>query len=98
MNSRVDHTESLGQPRPFGWHLVLDLHGCDPDLIKNKEAISSFALKLVKLIQMRAFGEPWVEKIGTAGTDAEGITLVQLIETSALVAHFSEYIPLTWQG
>lgn len=75
---------------PFGWHLMLNLYGCNPKLIANKKAVAKFATELCQLIKMKAFGNPIVKKFGKPGTEAEGLTLVQLIETSAITAHFSD--------
>lgn len=75
---------------PFGWHLMLNLYGCNPKLIADKKAVAKFASELCQLIKMKAFGNPIVKKFGKPGTVAEGLTLVQLIETSAITAHFSD--------
>ncbi len=37
---------------------------------------------------MTAYGDPQVVHFGEAGSDKEGFTLVQLIETSNICAHF----------
>lgn len=76
--------------KPFGWHLMLDLFNCDPNLIKNEKAVATFSKKLCELIDVKIIGEPIVKKFGSPNTVAYGITLLQLIETSALVVHFSE--------
>lgn len=76
--------------KTFGWHLMLDLFECDAGLIQQREAVANFARELCALIKMRRFGEPLIEKFGAPGSIAEGYSLVQLIETSAMVAHFSD--------
>jgi S-adenosylmethionine decarboxylase len=48
--------------------------------------IGQFARTLVKRIDMVPYGEPQVVKFGSGGK--EGYTLVQLIETSNITAHF----------
>jgi S-adenosylmethionine/arginine decarboxylase-like enzyme len=50
--------------------------------------IAKFAKDLVKSIDMVAFGPPRIVRFGSA--EAKGYTLVQLIETSCIMAHFSE--------
>jgi S-adenosylmethionine decarboxylase len=50
--------------------------------------ISSFAKQLVKKIDMVPFGEPQVHHFGSG--NKAGYTLVQLIETSNITAHFVE--------
>jgi S-adenosylmethionine decarboxylase len=74
----------------FGTELILDLAGCDLDAISSGERIAAFATELCRLIDMRAYGAPIVERFGLADLKTAGYTLVQLIETSSIVAHFSE--------
>jgi len=61
---------------------------CDHDAIRSKETIAAFTKELVKEIKMVAFGKPRIVRFGTG--KAMGITLVQLIETSNISAHFAE--------
>jgi S-adenosylmethionine decarboxylase len=76
--------------RVYGWELVLDLGGCDLDVITSAERLAVFATELCRLIGMRAYGPPVVERFGLASAKTAGFTLVQLIETSSIVAHFSD--------
>ena len=50
--------------------------------------ITAFSKDLVKRIDMIAFGQPQVHHFGSG--NKAGYTLVQLIETSNIVAHFVE--------
>ena len=70
----------------WGYHLMLDCAGCDHDKIGNRENIYNFTKELVKRIDMKAFGEPWIAHFGTGA--AAGYTVVQLIETSNICGHF----------
>lgn len=70
----------------WGYHLTLDIGGCDPDLIRSKNNVAAFAKVLVDKIDMVAYGEPQVVHFGDG--DKEGFTLVQLIETSNITGHF----------
>ena len=72
----------------WGYHLVLDCYDGDKDKITSAENISAFAKTLVKRINMKAYGEPQVIHFGE--DDKQGYTLVQLIETSNIVAHFCD--------
>jgi S-adenosylmethionine decarboxylase len=86
-------TDGNGAPaadRVYGWELVLDLGGCDLDVITSAARIAVFATELCRLIGMRAYGPPVVERFGLASAKTAGYTLVQLIETSSIVAHFSD--------
>ncbi|MGA4789175.1 MULTISPECIES: S-adenosylmethionine decarboxylase family protein [Nocardia] len=77
-------------PMTFGMELILDLGGCAPEGISDAEAIRGYARELVKLIEMKPFGEPIIEHFGHDDPVTSGYTLVQLIETSSIVGHFSE--------
>ena len=74
----------------FGQHLVVDAAGCN-DRISDRDAIAAFALDLVKAIDMKAYGAPWIEHFGHDLPKASGYTLVQLIETSNVTAHFCDH-------
>ncbi len=72
----------------WGLSCSIDLYGCNADTIRDREAIKEFAEKLVHLIQMKAYGEPQIVHFGEEERVA-GFTLVQLIETSMISAHFA---------
>lgn len=74
----------------WGQHLILDLSDCDREAIRNPETIRSFSADLVEAIDMKAYGEPILEHFATHDSAAGGYTLVQLIETSNITAHFAE--------
>jgi S-adenosylmethionine/arginine decarboxylase-like enzyme len=76
-------------PEAFGLHLIVDAAGCN-DRISDREAIAGFAGDLVKAIDMKAYGAPWIEHFGHDLPKASGYTLVQLIETSNITAHFCD--------
>jgi S-adenosylmethionine/arginine decarboxylase-like enzyme len=62
--------------------------GCDPEAVRSKKTIADFAKTLVKKIDMVAFGPPRIVMFGDG--NKKGYTLVQLIETSNITAHFVE--------
>jgi S-adenosylmethionine/arginine decarboxylase-like enzyme len=70
----------------WGYHLILDSGGCDHDAITSYETIYEFAKELVVEIDMVAHGEPQIVNFGSG--NKAGYTLVQLIETSNICAHF----------
>jgi len=70
----------------WGYHLVLDCAGCDHDAIGDYDNIYKFTKQLVKDIDMVAYGEPQIVNFGSG--NKAGYTLVQLIETSNICAHF----------
>jgi S-adenosylmethionine/arginine decarboxylase-like enzyme len=76
--------------KDFGAELQLDIHGCDPDIIRNGKKLAEFSRKLVRRIKMVAYGEPFLAHFGHKDPMTSGYSLVQLIETSSITAHFSE--------
>ena len=77
---------------PWGQHLVLDFNGCPKKLLADKENILNWNKELVQAIDMVAYGEPIIEHFATHSYDAAGYTLLQMIETSNIAAHFAENI------
>ena len=77
---------------PWGQHLVLDFNGCPKELLADKENILDWSKELVKAIDMVAYGEPIIEHFATHSHEAAGYTLLQMIETSNIAAHFAENI------
>jgi S-adenosylmethionine/arginine decarboxylase-like enzyme len=74
----------------YGAELILDIHGCDPEIIRDKKKLTEFAGKLVRRIKMVAYGKPFLAHFGHKDPITSGFSLVQLIETSSITAHFSE--------
>ena len=72
----------------WGYHLIVNAAQCDPEALRSKSTITAFAKELVQKIDMVAFGPPRVVMFGTGSK--KGYTLVQLIETSNITAHFVE--------
>jgi S-adenosylmethionine/arginine decarboxylase-like enzyme len=72
----------------WGHHLILNARTCCPTSIRSAQAIAQFSKDLVKKIDMVPYGEPQVVHFGTG--NKAGYTLVQLIETSNITAHFVE--------
>lgn len=72
----------------WGKSVHIDLFGCDSARISNKDTIELFAGILCDEIDMKPYGAPQVVWFGHDGK--EGYSLVQLIETSCITAHFSE--------
>ncbi len=72
----------------WGYHLLLDIRGCNRESIKNKAVLTSFVKELVEKIEMKAYGEPILEHFATHNPLAAGYSLLQLIETSSITGHF----------
>jgi len=74
----------------WGQHLIVDMGGCDLTAVADKGTISSFCSELVDSIDMVPYGEPVIEHFAKHDPNVSGYTLVQLIETSSITAHFAE--------
>ena len=73
---------------PWGQHLVLDFNGCPKELLSDKKNILKWNKELVEAIDMVAYGGPIIEHFASHSLEAEGYTLLQMIETSNISAHF----------
>jgi len=73
---------------PWGYHLMLDCSGCN-DNIANKSKIFDFNKELIRKIRMKAFGTPTIEYL-LSGHKNQGYSLLQLIHTSNISAHFMD--------
>jgi len=71
------------------WGLLssIDVYNCNPEKIKDKNAIIEYVSRLCELIDMKQYGDPTVVHFGKGET--EGFSLVQLIETSLISGHFA---------
>lgn len=68
--------------------MIINARNCMPKTIRGADNIRAFTKNLVKDIDMVAYGEPQIVMFGTG--NKKGYTLVQLIETSNITAHFVE--------
>ena len=66
----------------------IDIYECCPETIRSAERIKEFVVKLCDLIGMKRFGETQVVHFGEEERVA-GFSMVQLIETSLISAHFA---------
>ncbi len=74
--------------KPWGYHAMIDVHGCDKEAITNAATVRDFVKELVEAIDMTAYGEPIIVDFANHDPSKGGFTLVQLIETSNICAHF----------
>ena len=72
----------------WGYHLILNGRNCIPTSIRSAQHIGVFTSTLVNQIDMVPYGKPEIVMFGTG--NKKGFTLVQLIETSNICAHFVE--------
>lgn len=72
----------------WGYHLIINAAKGNLKQVQSKDVIYSFVKELVTAIDMIAYKEPLIEHFATHCDDAAGYSLVQLIETSAIMGHF----------
>lgn len=72
----------------WGYHLIIDAARCMPQNIRCSTNIERFSKTLVERIEMVPYGKPQIVMFGSG--NKKGYTLVQLIETSCISAHFVE--------
>lgn len=73
----------------WGMHTIVDLFDCDPDKLRDPDHIRAFLQDIVPRIGMRAYGEPIILRFGPTPR-VEGISFLQLIETSLISGHCVE--------
>lgn len=76
----------------FGQELILNLYNCDLKTISSGAKIKKFVEELCdNVIHMKRYGRAFIPHFGHENPITSGYSLVQLIETSSVTAHFSEY-------
>lgn len=72
------------------WGIItnIDLHSCDPTLIRDGNKIKKFVEELCAFIKAKRFGECIVVHFGKRKA-VEGFSMVQLIESSLISGHFA---------
>jgi len=87
--------QAANQPQVWGIASSIDIYNCEPQLIRSAEAIRRFVAELCDLIEMKRFGETQVVHFGEDERVA-GYSMVQLIETSLISAHFANQTNTTY--
>jgi S-adenosylmethionine/arginine decarboxylase-like enzyme len=80
--------EKYNKDNIWGLLTSIDLHYCNPDLIRDAEAIKRYVNELCQLIEMKKFGDTQVVNFGEDERVA-GYSMIQLIETSLISGHFA---------
>jgi S-adenosylmethionine/arginine decarboxylase-like enzyme len=73
---------------PWGMITSVDLYDCDPELIRDPDAVRDFVVKLCNLLGVKRFGETVVVDFGE-DPRVSGLSMTQLIETSLVSGHFA---------
>ena len=87
--------ERAAAEQVWGIATAIDIYNCNPDTIRDAEAIRRFVVELCDLIEMKRFGETQVVHFGEDEKVA-GYSMVQLIETSLISAHFANLTNATY--
>jgi S-adenosylmethionine/arginine decarboxylase-like enzyme len=75
----------------FGWELILDIYECNPIKVRDPNEIVTFMNRLcTEILGMKVYGKPMIERFGKNRPVNTGYTIIQFVETSSVVAHFSE--------
>ena len=86
-----------GGAAPWGWHALIDVSGCDPELLhssglvgwfRDQRRYRAFMRELVTTIDMKRYGRMRLRRFGNGSL--HGWTFTQLIYTSSIVGHNNE--------
>lgn len=80
--------EEVDKQCAWGVAASIDIYDCDAEAIRSEQKIRQFVAELCELIEMKRFGETLVVHFGEEERVA-GFSMVQLIETSLISAHFA---------
>ncbi len=80
----------MGKKRIYGYELIMNLYECDINIITSKKKLKQYIDDLCELIDMVKFGKAIIPYFGENKEYTKGYSLVQLIETSSIVGHFSD--------
>jgi len=72
----------------WGMLSSIDLHSCNPKIIRDSSKIKQFVVELCNLIKMKRFGVTTVVNFGE-DERVSGFSMTQLIETSLISGHFA---------
>ena len=75
----------------YGIELIVDLYECDYESLTSHDRLYAFAKEICKVIGMKPYGEPLIPDFGFSLSKTAGPSLVQLIESSSITAHYSPH-------
>ncbi len=74
----------------YGYELIINLRGCNREVLTSKKRLQAYVDQLCRLIKMKKFGKTILNYFGENKDFTKGYSLIQLIETSSIVGHFSD--------
>lgn len=83
----MDLAKQFIDGQSWGISAAIDLHNCDPKLVRSSKDIKRFVYELCDLIGVKRFGECVVVHFGEK-EEIAGYSMTQLIETSLISGHF----------
>ncbi len=87
--------EQAFEENVWGIASAIDVYECDPESIRSAEKIKKFVVELCALIDMKRFRDTVIVHFGEEERVA-GFSMVQLIETSLISAHFANLTNTTY--
>jgi len=75
----------------FGYELIMDLYGCDLEVMRSKKKLAEYVDRLCPMINMVKYGRLYLPYFGLQKPQTKGYSLLQFIETSSITGHFSEH-------
>jgi len=76
----------------WGYHLILDCGQCNTVSMQDRTSVDTWIRQLVRDIDMEPIGPPQIEYTAGHLADKAGFTVVQIIVTSSIVAHFVDQL------
>jgi S-adenosylmethionine/arginine decarboxylase-like enzyme len=83
--------EKFSNENIWGLLTSIDLHYCNPKIIRDAEAIKQYVNELCQIIEMKRYGDTQVVNFGKEERVA-GFSMTQLIETSLISGHFANQL------
>ena len=88
MENIKDFKERYEKEKVWGLLTSVDQYHCNPELIRDADAIRRYVDELCQIIDMKKFGDTLVVNFGEDERVA-GFSMTQLIETSLISGHFA---------
>lgn len=79
----MSRKESATAAGPLGMAWIVDAHGCDPERLRDPEALLLLLRRIVDELRLLPIGEPLVHHFGGEG----GVTALLLLSESHLAIH-----------
>jgi len=72
----------------WGYHAMIEAAGCDIDAITDAGELAFWVDDLVRVIDMESYGDPIIKDFANHDPTKGGFTVMQMISTSSITAHF----------